>query len=46
MVLHSRMTTCGNLLGTISALVRSKILTFIETVFDISIQFTYSYIEY
>lgn len=34
MVVHSRMTTCGNLLGTISALVRSKILTLIETVFQ------------
>ena len=33
MVVHNRMMTRGNLLGTISALVRSKSLTLIETVF-------------
>lgn len=33
MVVHSRMTTCGNLLGRISVLVRSKILTLMETIF-------------
>lgn len=34
MVVHSRMTTCDKLLGRISVLVRSKILTLIETVFQ------------